>query len=387
LIGIQYPQILMISRYSPIKRFFILVFYHNLHYNWGGGNRLKTTLSDVDDFMAVTIKDVAEFANCSIKTVSRVVNHEPYVAEATRKKVQDAIDALGYAPNISARRLVQRKASVIGILLHEAGFYQSAVISKVMDIGYQLDYDILIQSYFPGHTRSKDKLSSLIRERRVDGLVVTPPCDVDPYLSELLTKSNMPYVQITPLDRTPEVPYVTGDDYQGAYLMTERLILLGHWRIAFLSGPRNHRTSIDRLYGYKAALEMYRVPFDEDLVLDSLFNFTGGYNATKIAMTIENLPTAIFGGSDEAAVGALYALQEMKMEVPKQVSVCGFGNLPQAHQTWPGLSTVDHPVEVIVEKAVKMLLDILADREPASKQVVLPCRLVMRGSTGSIPQK
>ena len=335
--------------------------------------------------MSVTIKDVAKLADCSIKTVSRVVNDEPYVAETTRLKVQKAIEDLGYAPNISARRLVQKKAYVICILLHEAGFYQSAVLSKVMDIGYQLDYDILIQSYFPSHDRSKDKLSGLIRERRVDGLVITPPCDVDRFLLELLNQSNVPYVQITPLNRTAEVPYVTGDDYQGAYLMTERLILLGHWRIAFLSGPRNHRTSIDRLFGYKAALEMYRIPFDEGLVLDSLYNFDGGYNATKIAMTLEDPPTAIFGGSDEAAIGALFALQEMRIGVPKQVSVCGFGNLPQAHQTWPGLSTVDHPVEAIVEKATGMLLEILAGQEPETRQIVLPCQLMMRGSTGPIP--
>jgi LacI family transcriptional regulator len=336
-------------------------------------------------FVSVTIKDVAKLADCSIKTVSRVVNDEPYVAESTRLKVQKAIETLGYAPNISARRLVQRKAYVICILLHEAGFYQSAVLSKVMDIGYQLDYDILIQSYYPSHDRSKDKLSGLIRERRVDGLVITPPCDVDPFLTELLTHSKVPYVQITPLNRSADVPYVTGDDYQGAYLMTERLILLGHWRIAFLSGPRNHRTSIDRLFGYKAALEMYRVPFDERLVLESLFNFDGGYNAAKIATALEDPPTAIFGGSDEAAIGALYALQEMRIAVPKQMSVCGFGNLPGARQTWPGLSTVDHPVESIVERATMMLLEILAGREPETKQIVLPCQLLMRGSTGTKP--
>ena len=335
--------------------------------------------------MTVTIKDVAAYAQCSIKTVSRVVNDESYVAEATRLRVQDAINALGYVPNISARRLVQSKSYVICILLHEAGFYQSAVLSKVMDIGYQLDYDILIQSYFPVHSRSKNKLSGLICERRVDGLVITPPCDVDPFLNELLITSRVPYVQITPLNRTGNIPYVTGDDYQGAYLMTERLILMGHWRIAFLSGPRNHRTSIDRLYGYKAALEMYRVPFDADLVWDSLFNFDGGYNATKLGMAMDNPPTAIFGGSDEAAIGALYALQEMKIPVPQKISVCGFGNLPQSQQTWPGLSTVDYPVEIIVERAVEILLDILANQEPASRQIVLPCQLVMRGSAGTKP--
>jgi LacI family transcriptional regulator len=335
--------------------------------------------------MSATIKDVAQLAGCSIKTVSRVVNEEPHVADSTRRKVQEAIETLGYAPNFSARRLVQRKAYMICILLHAAGFYQSAVLSKVMDIGYQQDYDILIQTYFPSHTRSKEKLESLVREGRVDGLVITPPCDVDPFLTELLAKSKMPYVQITPLNRTAEIPYVTGDDYQGAYLMTERLVLLGHWRIAFLRGPRNHRTSIDRLFGYRAALEMYRIPFDQALVVDSLFNFDGGYNAARLLMGLEKPPTAIFGGSDEAAIGALYALQEMGMAVPARVSVAGFDNLPQSRQTWPGLSTVHHPIEAIVEKATYMLLGILAGETLESQQIVLPSHLVMRGSTAPPP--
>ena len=335
--------------------------------------------------MPATIKDVARLAECSIKTVSRVVNEEPHVADETRQRVQEAIEALGYAPNFSARRLVQRKSYMICILLHEAGFYQSAVLSKVLDIGYQQDYDILIQSYYPSHNRSKEKLESLIRERRVDGLVITPPCDVDPFLSELLTQSKVPHVQITPLNRSTEIPHVTGDDYQGAYLMTERLILLGHWRIAFLSGPRNHRTSVDRLYGYRAALEVYRIPFQEVLVLESLFNFDGGYNATRLAIEMAEPPTAIFGGSDEAAIGALYALQEMGISVPKAVSVSGFDNLPQAQQAWPGLSTVDNPVEEIVAKAIEMLMEILSGQEPDPKQVVLPTRLVMRGSTAAPP--
>ncbi len=335
--------------------------------------------------MSVTIKDVAELAGCSIKTVSRVVNEEPHVSEGTRRTVQQAIDTLGYAPNFSARRLVQRKAHMICVLLHEAGFYQAQVLSKVMDIGYQHDYDILIQTYYPSHSRSKEKLDSLIRERRVDGLVITPPCDVDGFLTDLLARSQVPTVQITPLNRTADMPYVTGDDYQGAYLMTERLILLGHWRIGFLKGPRNHRTSLDRLFGYKAALEMYRIPFEDGLVADSLYNFDGGYNAARILMDQAAPPSAIFGGSDQAAIGALYALRELKVDVPGQVSVAGFDNLPQSNQVWPGLSTVDHPVEDIVAKAIEMLMAVLAGDAPESQQVVLPCRLVMRGSTGAPP--
>ena len=274
---------------------------------------------------------------------------------------------------------------MICVLLHEAGFYQAQVLARVMDIGYQHDYDILIQSYYPSHSRSKEKLAALIRERRVDGLVITPPCDVDPFLADLLARSRVPQVQITPLNRTADVPYVTGDDYQGAYLMTERLILMGHWRIAFLKGPRNHRTSLDRLYGYKAALEMYRVPLEDAWVRDSLFNFDGGYNAAKVLMDLEEPPTAIFAGSDQAAIGALYALRDMRIDVPGRVSVAGFDNLPQSRQVWPGLSTVNHPVEEIVARAIDLLMVILAGETPQNGQIVLPCQLVMRGSTGAPP--
>jgi len=335
--------------------------------------------------MPATIKDVARLAECSIKTVSRVVNEEPHVTESTRQKVQDAIESLGYAPNFTARRLVQRRAYTVCILLHEAGFYQSEVLSTVMDMGYQHDYDILVQTYYPSHTRSKEKLQALIREKRVDGLVITPPCDVDRFLTDLLMKSGIPHIQITPLNRTSEVPFVTGDDYQGAYLMAERLILMGHWQISFLTGPRNHRTSIDRLFGFKAAMDTYHIPIREDLILDSLYNFDGGYNAAKIAMKMNPRPTAIFAGSDEAALGALFALREMGFQVPQEVSICGFDNLPQSSQTWPGLSTVAHPVEAIVGKATEMLMTLLAGDELASRQVVLPCQLEMRGSTGAPP--
>lgn len=337
--------------------------------------------------MVATIKDVAKLAECSIKTVSRVVNNEPHVTEQTREKVLDAIEALGYAPNISARRLVQRKSYMICILLHEAGFYQSVVLSKIMEMGYEHDYDILTQTYFPSHSKSRNKLMQLITEHRIDGLVTTPPCDMDDFLAGLLKKSDIPLVQITPFNRATDAAYVSGDDYQGAFLMAEHLVSLGHRRIAFLSGPRNQRTSLDRLFGYRAALEMHQIPQDEELILDSEFNFDGGYTAAKIIMGMKDRPTAIFAGSDEAALGALYALQEMQIDVPQEVSICGFDDLAYSKHTWPGLTTVHHPVDEIVERATGLLLEILSGETPAKKQVVLPSQLVIRGSTGEPPSK
>jgi LacI family transcriptional regulator len=334
--------------------------------------------------LAATIKDVARLAEVSIKTVSRVVNQEPHVTEMVRTRVQQAIDTLGYAPNISARRLVQQRSYVICILLHTGGVSQSALINKILEVAYEYDYDILIQTYFPSLTRSKNKLASLIAERRIDGLVTTPPCDTDEFLLNLVRKSHIPLVQITPYNRIDEIPFISGDDYQGALMMAEHLVSLGHRRIAFLMGPRSHRASIDRLYGYRAALDLHHLAYDEHLVLDSEFNFDGGYTAARLVMALENPPTAIFAGNDEAGLGAIYALNEMGVPVPGQVSVCGFDDLSYSKNVWPGLSSVHYPVNEIAEQALEMLVSMLKGIDLQQKQVILPVRLVLRGSTANV---
>jgi LacI family transcriptional regulator len=334
--------------------------------------------------LAATIKDVARLAGVSIKTVSRVVNQEPHVTESVRSRVQQAIQTLEYAPNISARRLVQQRSFVLCILLHTGGVSQSDLIHKILEVGYEYDYDILIQTYFPSLNRSKKKLASLITERRIDGLVTTPPCDTDEFLLDLVRQAQIPLVQITPFNRSAEIPSVSGDDYQGALMMTEHLISLGHRRIAFLAGPRSHRTSIDRLYGYRAALDLHHLEYDERLVVDSEFNFDGGYTAARILLSLEQAPTAIFAGNDEAGLGAIFALTEMGMSVPGQMSVCGFDDTRHAKHVWPGLTSVHYPVNEIAEQALEMLVSTLTGAEPDQNQLVLPVRLVLRGSTAAV---
>ncbi len=330
--------------------------------------------------MSVTIRDVAREAGCSIKTVSRVVNEEPHVRPDLRERVLAVIERLGYVPNISARRLVQNRSYMICILLHAAGAFQSSLISKVLDLGYEGNYDILIQTYYPSFSRSQNKIAALLREARIDGLVTTPPCDSDPYLIKLIQNSHLPYVHIAPLNPTGGTPYVSAEDYTGAYQMTERLIDLGHDRIGLLMGLRNHRTSLDRLYGFRAAFEDKRLAFNEQLAIDSENNFSGGYTAAKILMGLNQPPSAIFALSDEAAAGALYALNELGISVPQQVSLVSFGDMGFSHQIWPGITAVSYPIERIVEQSVSMLIDLVEGRNLAARQVIFPTQIIERGS-------
>ena len=335
--------------------------------------------------MAATIKDVARTAGCSIKTVSRVINNEPYVKEELRTRVQTAIRALGYAPNISARRLVQNKSYMICILLYP-GFHQEAsqILSTVMDITHEEDYDILIQPYFPSNKRSRNKLVELIAEHRIDGFVITPPCDSDSFLIDMLVTYKVPLVQINPFDPTPLIPSISGEDRVGAFQMAEYLIALGHKSIAFLMGSRNMRSSFDRLEGYKAALQAHQLPFEPGLVENSENTFDGGYTACKLLLQRNARLTAIFAGNDEAAYGVIYALQEMGIPVPQQVSVCGFEDLAQSKKIWPGLTTIHQPADDMIAQATHMLIGILKGNPPREQQILLPSQLVPRGSTGPV---
>lgn len=334
--------------------------------------------------MSATIRDVARLAGCSIKTVSRVLNNEPYVTEETRARVNSAIRAVGYAPNISARRLARNRSDMICLLMYP-GFYQqgSEMLSRIMDIGYEENYDILIQPYFPLHSRSKRKLVNLIYEHRVDGFIISPPLDADDFVSDMLTTYKVPQVQINPMTQDNTLPYVIGDDFNGASAMTNYLISLGHKRIGFLTGPRNMRASTERKRGYSAALKANSIDYDEDIVKNSEWTFDGGYTLAKLLWEDSTPPTAIFAGNDEAAFGVIFAAQESGMRIPDDVSVCGYDDLALSKNIWPGLTTVHQPSDDMVDKATRLLIDILKGKALGQTVISIKSTLILRGSTGS----
>ena len=130
--------------------------------------------------MPPTIKDVAILSGCSIKTVSRVINHEAHVTEEMRSRVEAAVRATGYIPNLAARRLVQQKSNALCILVYP-GFSQpaSALLTRLLDLAYDESYDLLLQTYYPTFPKSRRKLVELAAGKRFDGFVSTPPCEAD----------------------------------------------------------------------------------------------------------------------------------------------------------------------------------------------------------------
>jgi LacI family transcriptional regulator len=338
--------------------------------------------------MSATIKDVARLAQCSIKTVSRVINNEAHVTEETRIRVQDAIRTSGYVPNLAARRLVQQKSYALCILVYP-GFIQpaSALLTRLLDLTYEENYDLFLQTYYPSFPRSRNKLADLVRGHRFDGFISTPPCEADGFVTSLLETYKIPFVQINPLDgeygKQANPLLVIPEDILGARLAVDHLISLGHSRISCLQGPRNMRATFDRLSGFKDAMEAAGLEISPEYIQDSEFTFDGGYTAARILMHLPEPPTAIYAANDEAALGALFAAHELGLNVPEQLSICGHDDILSASRTWPGLTTVHQPVEELLEKSARLLIDVLKGNQLPVLPVVIPPKLIIRGSTGT----
>ena len=335
-----------------------------------------------------TIKDVAKHAGVSIKTVSRVVNDEPYVRVATRQRVLDAIDSLGYVVSQPARRLSSGQSYTIGLIFHNASWHyiqnvQKGVLETVRKRG---GYSALLH---PCDTNCRDdvkEILNLVHQSMVDGFIFTPPVDNDSELMDNLQQLNIPFIRLTPQDRKSPLPYVTATDRQGAFEMTNYLIGLGHRRIGFIHGPVEQRAAHDRFEGYKQALATSNLEFLPNLIQQGNDFFDSGNRAASKLLELTPLPTAIFCNNDEMAAGAISAVFENGLHVPGDISVAGFDNIPLASQIWPPLTTVNQPIFEIAETATNHLIRLLRGEDVKHLYHELSTNLVIRKST-AVPNR
>lgn len=332
--------------------------------------------------MPVTILDVASLAGVSIKTISRVINEEPHVRESTRVMVLDAMNRLGYSPNISARRLASQRSFVIGLLYLTSGEYFNSILDSVILLGLQKGYSTLVMTFFPFDQESRASVLRLVTQKQVDGFILTPPCDNDTILLDELQANQVPFVRLTPSDHSLPLPFVAADDWQGSYAMTEYLISLGHQRIGFVYGDPDHQASQDRFGGYRAALEAHKITFEQDWIQPGAFRFEKGILAGEQLLRQVPRPTAIFASNDESAAGILIVAHELGIQVPKELSVAGFDDFPTSLRTWPPLTTVRQPMKEISNQALEVLIGLINHKNPEVTQIKIPTELVIRKSTG-----
>ena len=335
-----------------------------------------------------TIHDVAKLAGVSIKTVSRVINKETSVKDNTRSKVEQAIKELNYQPNQSARNLASTASFEIGLIYDNPNAYyiieaQNGVLSECRKQGYEL----VIHPCDASNESITDELIAMVRKSRLAGLLLTPPLSENPQVIFALKSNNIPFVRIVSGAEAPDIlsPCVYIDDKKAAFDISCHLLELGHQHIGFINGDKVHKSTHERLNGYKDALAEFGVAVNNNLIYDGSYSFEAGVNGAKHLLSQSPTPTAIFACNDEIAAGALFASRLLGLEVPQQLAIAGFEGSPFSEQTWPKLTTAEQPTQEIARFATAILLTHIKSRNPnaAQSQRFVP-KLVIRASTQNI---
>jgi LacI family transcriptional regulator len=328
-----------------------------------------------------TIKDVSKLAGVSIKTVSRVLNKEKYVRDATRAKVDAAMAALKFSPSLAARSLAGRRSFQIALIYdNHSPFYihqiQEGVWAQCREQGVRM----LAQPADVGSPTLAAEVGGLIDETHVDGIILSSPVTDAPEVLAELEARGIPFVRISPGTNHAMTSSVFMDDVQAADDMTTHLINHGHRRIGFIVGHPNHMASDQRLFGYRRALDRAGIGFEPSLVRPGQFDFASGAAAAEVLLDLAEPPTAIFASNDDMAAGVLAVAHRRDIAVPDALSVAGFDDTELASAVWPPLTTIRQPTRDLAYSAAGLLFS----EEAGVVHRRLQHELVVRGSTGRV---
>lgn len=336
-----------------------------------------------------TIVDVAREADVSPMTVSRALRRPEKVAPATRRKVLAACDKLNYRPNASARSLRTRRSNQVGVIIPDwRNAFWIDVVSGIEEVINGTGLQLLIANSNEESDQQELQLEAML-SRPVDGLLIAPSDNSTPALREL-QRTGKPFVVI---DRFPEglsqVSCVTIDNEAGAHAATRHLLEQGHRRIGLLGGNVNLDTGRQRVDGYQRALREQGIESDGCLIRTAETNaaLVGkrvGYEGTREFLAMSKRPTAILCTSNTIAIGALAALQEEKVSLPREIALVSFGDLEWTTLVSPPLTVITQPTLEMGRRAAMLLLDQLEARRPGAavaKRLVLAPQLIVRGSS------
>jgi len=329
-----------------------------------------------------TIHDVAERAGVSPMTVSRVINGKQNVKAATRERVEAAIRALSYSPNPAATSLARDDVTRIGLLYgNPSAAYLSEFLVGGLEECSRRNVQLVVEKCEPG---DEDVVTEHLIKGGIDGIILPPPlCDAASVIG-VLAKARTPAVAVATGSPARSVSAVSIDDYRAAAAMTQHLIALGHQRIGFIIGHPNQTASGRRLEGYRAALAEARIPEAPDLVAQGFFTYRSGLDAAEQLLRLDEPPSAIFASNDDMAAAAVAVAHRHNLDVPADLTVCGFDDTALATTIWPELTTIRQPVAEMSRAAVRLLIDeirrLRSDEPEQHPHTLLDFTLVRRQS-------
>jgi LacI family transcriptional regulator len=328
----------------------------------------------------ITLAQVAAEAGVTAMTVSNVLNGRPGASETTRQRIREVAERLGYSPNLAARGLKGGRTGLVGLVtLDLTTQYGLEVLRGVADELASAELELLISATYQDGAREYDRVEFLTRGV-VDGVVLVAPV-LDERTRTLLVERGLPFVVVDPRRLEIDVPRVLVHNYAGMLSATQHLLELGHRRIAYLGGNAEFESSAARQRAFLDAMQAARA--SAVAVLTGDFTHRWGVDATT-RLLADARPSAIVCAADVIAFGAIDAARAHGLEVPTDLSVVGFDDVPQAAQGFPGLTTVRQPLHDMGQRAARMLVETLEGSPRESNRLELPTELIVRRSTSPL---
>lgn len=346
-------------------------------------NKSVTTIGTVARHIP-TLADVAAEAHVHIGTASRALNDSTrnMVKPDTVRRVQEAASRLGYSPNVLAGSLRSQKTASIGVVLPDlTNPFLPPIVRGIEDVLTKRGYVALIGNT-DNDAELERKLVDTLRARRVDGFIIATSKRNHPIL-EKIAKAGTPVVLINRITDSGDISSVISDDAAGIRAAVNHLVEFGHRHIVHIAGPAELSTGKNRAKAFVDAMQDNKLPTRKtDVFLCEQYSIAEGYAATKQIFATRSDVTALVAANDRIAIGVLQALRDLKLSCPEDVSVVGFNDMPLVDMVTPPLTTVRVNQYALGAQSAELLLDRLGDSSTVTKTIVLPVRLIVRGSSG-----
>ncbi|MDN6153328.1 MAG: catabolite control protein A [Tetragenococcus halophilus] len=327
----------------------------------------------------ITIYDVAREANVSMATVSRVVNGNPNVKPATRKKVLDVIDRLDYRPNAVARGLASKKTTTIGVIIPDvSNMFFSSLARGIDDIATMYKYNIILANSDGDSNKEVQVLNNLLA-KQVDGIIFMGHRITEEVRGEF-SRSKTPVVLAGSIDPDEQVGSVNIDYTKATKEAVSLLAKNGHEKIAFVSGALiDAINGQNRLNGYKEGLKENNLEYNEGMIFEAPYEFKEGL--ALVDRILNSGATAAYVTDDELAIGVLDGLYDAGVKVPEDFEIITSNNTLLTDVTRPRLSSVTQPLYDIGAVATRLLTKLMNKEEIEQRTIVLPSSIMEKGST------
>ena len=332
---------------------------------------------------APTISDVAREARCSPMTVSRVINGEGNVRESTRQTVEEAIAKLNYSPNRAARSLAGGAEVRIGMVFdNPSSSYLAEFLMGALEEATKRNIHLEVQS---GDTvPDNSELIGRMVEGGTTGFILPPPLSDDPSVLKLIVDAGGIAVSVGAAVTGGGNGAVLIDEFKAAYDMTRHVLSLGHEKIGFIVGNPEQMAAGQRLEGYRAAMEEAGLAIPEAFVAQGFFTYRSGMAAAERLLAADPRPTAIFASNDDMAAATVAVAHRLHLDVPGDLTVCGFDDTEAATSIWPELTTIRQPIREMTAKAVELIATIARSKRHGnagkSTTITFPHELIRRES-------